>query len=167
MFLIVISALFGAMHVSAAIAYRRDAFDRGAVLRKLLDPAQCRFERRGPEGAWTWHLVQNPAPPEADVFHLTGSFINFAGICGLPFARLRSAIPEDLISGTTPEMARATMPAAACCVVLCHERLARKAFVCVGAHQTLTRRSGAPRACPRSGCPRPARGSGRRGGALL
>lgn len=72
MFLYVISSLFGLMHISAMIAYRRDAFDRSVVLRKLQDPQQCLFERHGPEGAWTWLLTQDAAPEGADVFHLAG-----------------------------------------------------------------------------------------------
>lgn len=96
-FLYLIAILFGVMHVGAALGYLRDKADRCSAIESLQAPGQCGFAER--EGAWTWFLVQDPL--EDDVFKVGGSFVNASGVIGLPFARLRMAIPEDLIPGNT------------------------------------------------------------------
>lgn len=92
------------MHVMAYVAYQRDLFDARMVLRKVLDAEQTKFEKRGPDGAWTWLLQQDPRPEGATVFQVSGSMINISGIIGLPYARLRAAIPESVLDGTTKLM---------------------------------------------------------------
>lgn len=62
-FFILVLILFGAMHLSALVAARRDAFDASVLRGKLLDPQECRFQMRG-EGdtaCWTWRLEQVPS----------------------------------------------------------------------------------------------------------
>lgn len=73
--------LFATMHIGAVIASRRDIYDRKVVFDKLMAPGPegCKFEQRGPDGAWTWLLQQDPLPQNSDVFQLTGSAINFSG----------------------------------------------------------------------------------------
>lgn len=104
MFLILVLALFVGMHVSALLAYLRDAADRKEVLRRALDPEQAGFKEQGPEKAWTWLLLQDVPPEGAEVFQLSGSFVNFAAICGLPYARLRASVPEEVLSGVVSHM---------------------------------------------------------------
>lgn len=104
MFLMMVCFLFGLMHVFAYAASRRDMFDRRVLRARLMDPAQCEFAERGGEGAWTWNLRQDPAADGAEVFQLTGSGVNFAGICGIPYARIRAAVPEDILAGKTQHM---------------------------------------------------------------
>ena len=115
-FLILVCALFGAMLLGAGLAGARDRLDSRVVLRKIKD-AKCGFEpavigadgkpgtpgekahghghAAGAGGAgsvWLWTLYQESL--DGDVFCVTGPIVNACGVIGIPFSRLRTAIPE-------------------------------------------------------------------------
>lgn len=92
------------MHLGAFIAAARDRQDSASVFAALLDPTQCGFEEQtvGGEPVWTWMLTQDAV--DDDIFRVTGPIVNFCGVVGLPFSRLRSSIPEDLLPGRTAAM---------------------------------------------------------------
>ena len=112
-FLIMICGLFGGMHLGAFFAYLLDQRDHHKTLTHLMvppgDPSgqSCGFQRLGPEGAWTWLLEQTGAGDgdgdgvasegTADhVYQVKGSFVEAAAVVGLPVARLRMGIPEEV-----------------------------------------------------------------------
>lgn len=63
--LLAVLFLFSIMHIGAWIAFRRGQYDGQVLRRKLMDPAQCKFEEAGSEGAWTWVLDQARQEPLA------------------------------------------------------------------------------------------------------
>lgn len=48
--------------------------------------------------------MQDEPPPGAEVFQVRGSAIAFAEACGLPWARIRASVPEELLAGRTKIM---------------------------------------------------------------
>ena len=92
---IVVIGLFGFMNVGAVIAFFLDASERKHTLARLL--CEDTGFREQPDGAWTWRIEQ--APMRSAVEAPRGSAMTLAGIFGLPFVRLRAAVPEDLFAG--------------------------------------------------------------------
>ena len=146
-FLYLVCAMFGAMHVAGAFAAVLDLRDRRGTLAVLQDERELGFVRYGPDGAWTWRLLQarsprfrangcQPLPPlrAASAYlarrpsrvqdplleplpgevesHVSGSLVAFASLVGLPYARVRSALPEDLLPGRIGAPRPATLLAA-------------------------------------------------------
>jgi hypothetical protein len=120
---IVVMALFGAMHIGAVVAFRQDAEQRLRLLSKLQLPdagfqetktgAWCGSRKAPPAGAlcmctpltpqpasarriWRFHLE----PLEQNVGTLSGSGVVLAARLGLPFARLRALLPDELMATT-------------------------------------------------------------------
>lgn len=66
---------------------------------------QLKTDRLGfiehPCGAWTWSFSQQPLPGPVGL--LSGGAVDVAGIVGVPFVRLRVALPEDLFPGVVAE----------------------------------------------------------------
>jgi hypothetical protein len=94
-FLCVICVLFGVMHLGAAVGVAMDAAAKRRVLTALLSDTFA-FEEH-PGGVWTWSLYQQPVV--ADFGAVVGPVVDLAGVIGIPFARLRCALPEELLGG--------------------------------------------------------------------
>lgn len=107
-FLYVVTVIFGCMHVCAALSLLLDRRDRAAALERLQDPDRMGFRQQGGDGGWleagrdrgvwTWALAQHPLVREADA--VRGPLVAFSGELGLPLARLRAFIPEDMLPGS-------------------------------------------------------------------
>lgn len=87
--------LFGLMLVVATLLHFQDRHGRHAMLRELMaaeGPNSCGF-RLGPGGEWLWAL---PTVSIDATGHLSGPFVSVSRLLGVPFARLRLAVPEEL-----------------------------------------------------------------------
>ena len=93
---ITVMCLFGAMLVGACIGCTMDEREKRKALHKLLQP-ECGFHL-GPEGEWLWHAVQEPLKDELG--RPEGTAVRLAAVFGMPFARLRAVLPEELFPGT-------------------------------------------------------------------
>ena len=98
-FLIMICGLFGGMHLGAFFAWLLDRQDHHNTISHLQapegDPKYCGFRKCGPEGAWTWHLLQTGVDGAGDIYAVQGTLVQAAAVIGLPAARLRMAIPDE------------------------------------------------------------------------
>ena len=97
--LIVVGSLFGAMCVGAATAAALDAAARRRALKRLTAPdGGCGFRvaRDGVTHLWRFHL--DPLPSE--IAAPSGAAVQIASVIGMPFARLRAAMPDEFF--TTP-----------------------------------------------------------------
>ena len=56
-------------------------------------------QREGGSGAWVWSFKQNPLSAGSSIGELSGGGVVMARLLGLPFVRLRVALPEDLFPG--------------------------------------------------------------------
>ena len=93
---IVVMSLFSVMNVGAIIAFFLDVQERRATIAKLLQPEMGFDELVG--GVWTWRCVQEPLTRA--VAAPAGSAMHLASVLGLPFVRLRAAIPECAFAGS-------------------------------------------------------------------
>jgi hypothetical protein len=91
----VVVSLFGFMNAGAAVAFFQDAAQRRATLAALQRP-EAGF-REMPGGVWLWSCEQ--APLDAAVAAPRGSALELAAQRGLPYVRLRAALPEQLMPG--------------------------------------------------------------------
>ena len=93
---IVVMVLFGFMQVGAVVALLTDMNDQRSTLKRLQAPDAGFCELS--DGTWVWRFEQEPlrSPVQAP----SGSAVVLAGVFGLPFIRLRAALPEALIAGT-------------------------------------------------------------------
>jgi hypothetical protein len=84
------------MNVGAAVGAAQDKRDRHKVVRKLRQP-EAGF-RQTEAGAWVWrfHLEQLADDIDAP----SGSAVRLAAILGMPFVRLRAALPDELLTTT-------------------------------------------------------------------
>jgi hypothetical protein len=94
----VVVGLFGIMHLGGAIAYVQDGAEQTRLLARLRDPALGFVAQGKHNGAWTWSFSQDPVTRELDVS--SGSAVLMARVLGMPFVRLRAAIPPELLPGT-------------------------------------------------------------------
>jgi hypothetical protein len=97
--LAVILALFVLAHAGAALGLRQERAGRIALLARLRAPELGFIEGAA---AWTWALEVTPATEE--VGPLRGSAVLLAAAIGVPFARLRCAIPEELLAGAPAQL---------------------------------------------------------------
>ncbi len=95
----VVVGLFGSMHVGAAVGVVQDRVEKKAHLARLKADAVGFAEQ--PCGAWTWQFEQRPL--SLDLGPVPGNMLELARVVGIPFARLRCAIPEELCSGVTAQ----------------------------------------------------------------
>ena len=93
---IAVISLFCGMHVGAGIAVMQGAAQRRRLLSKLQLP-ECGFEVTN-GGAWIWKFHLDP--PTDNIDSLSGSGVVLAARMGLPFARLRASIPDELMVTT-------------------------------------------------------------------
>lgn len=90
------------MHAGALVARAFDRADAARFLHSVLDPYSGFCHRPfGDLGdlAWTWSFEQDRMGGKADAFRVKGPLVNFSGAVGLPFARLRLMLPEELMPG--------------------------------------------------------------------
>ena len=92
---IVVVSLFGFMNAGAVFAFYEDVKERRATLAALQSPA-AGF-RELPCGTWVWACEQTPLDGLVAAPH--GSAFELATVFGLPFVRLRAALPEELLPG--------------------------------------------------------------------
>lgn len=79
------------MNLGAAFGFFLDAHDKKIVATRLHDPA-CGY-RVADDGAWLWRFGLEPLP---DVLAPpSGPAVQLALVLGLPFARLRAALPDE------------------------------------------------------------------------
>lgn len=97
-FFILVCCLFGALHLGWLVAFWMDRRDRRKIEKEIFDPAKCGFALEGE--AWTWSLTQEPHSDP--VLPVKGTAVNFCACLGVPYARIRSAIPEDLLDTVAP-----------------------------------------------------------------
>ena len=94
---IVVASLFGGMCVGAAVAAALDVSERRRVVSRLTAPnGGCgyRLAKDGDTRLWRFHL--DPLPFE--IAAPTGTAVQLASIIGLPFARLRAALPDEFFT---------------------------------------------------------------------
>jgi hypothetical protein len=96
----VLAVLFAAMCGAAYLLSVRDTFDGTVLLARILSPELgCRMvcadgsADTEEEPLWTWRFSQ--APLENVVDGVRGSFVELAGLMGMPVVRLAAAIPEQ------------------------------------------------------------------------
>jgi sugar lactone lactonase YvrE len=92
---IAVIALFGAMHVGAAVGIYEDTSERREVLALAFAP-ECGFAEAS-DGAWTWTLADSALfetlePPR-------GSAVTMCSLFGFPLIRLRLALPFEMWPG--------------------------------------------------------------------
>ena len=94
MLFIVVITLFGVMCLGAAVGFAMDMRDRRAYVRRLQDPnvGYCVSDN----GTWLWRFTLSPLRGEIDAPH--GSAIALTGLLGIPTARLRAALPDEMLS---------------------------------------------------------------------
>ena len=88
--------MFAAMNVGALGALVLDVRERRATLARLMRPESGFAELPG--GVWVWRCAQEPLARAVQA--PTGSAVQLAAVFGLPFVRLRAALPEALFSGS-------------------------------------------------------------------
>ena len=93
LFIVVIS-LFGSLHIGAGVAYVMDRREKESVAERLLNPA-CGY-RVADDGAWLWRFGLDPLPGEIAAPH--GPAVMLSEVLGIPFARLRAALPDELLN---------------------------------------------------------------------
>jgi len=84
------------MNVGAVVNFWQDMAERRSTLARLQTPEAGFCEL--PDGTWVWRCVQEPLASAVQA--PSGSAVVLAGIFGLPFVRLRAALPEALFAGT-------------------------------------------------------------------
>ena len=88
--------LFTFMNGGAVIGYYQDASERKRTLHTLLQPALGFTELPG--DLWTWRCTQSPLTRAVQA--PAGSAALLARVLGLPWVRLRCALPELLLPGS-------------------------------------------------------------------
>lgn len=88
--------MFFTMNIGALAGYFIDKAERRSVLLRLRT-TKAGFSEL-PNGLWTWSCVQNQLTQ--DVQTPTGSAWELCSIFGLPFVRLRAALPQELFDGS-------------------------------------------------------------------
>ncbi len=95
--IIAVASMFGAMCIGAGIAAAMDAAARRRAFKRLTaSNGGCGFRlaRDGITRLWRFHL--DPLPSE--IAAPSGSAVQIASVIGLPFARLRAAMPDEYFS---------------------------------------------------------------------
>jgi hypothetical protein len=91
---IVVIVLFAAMHIGALLGWLLDLRHRRTVLARLQAPDTGHSVTK--DGTWLWRF--HIAPLTDELAAPSGSAVVLAEIMGLPFARLRVCIPDELLS---------------------------------------------------------------------
>jgi hypothetical protein len=96
---IVVITLFGCMHIGAACGLWIDLSTSHATMKRLCSPS-AGFVKT-PDGVWTWrvHHEEMVKPVDAP----KGSALELAEELAFPFARLRVALPTELLPGNVAQ----------------------------------------------------------------
>jgi hypothetical protein len=89
---IVVIVLFGVMNIGALVGHAIDTRDRKRFVQALQRP-EVGFRVVG--DAWLWRFSLDPL--KADVGAPTGPAVDITAMLGLPFARVRAALPDELL----------------------------------------------------------------------
>jgi hypothetical protein len=84
------------MNIGAAVGAAQDARERHKVVRKLREPEAG--YRQTEAGAWLWRFHLEPLQDDIDA--PSGSAVRLTAILGMPFVRLRAALPDELLTTT-------------------------------------------------------------------
>jgi hypothetical protein len=99
--LIVVATLFGAMILGAALGWALDARERHAFVAQLQRP-EVGFRAVGDKekgaGAWLWAFRMEPLTEGDELARPSGTAVALASLLGVPHARLRLALPDELLS---------------------------------------------------------------------
>ena len=93
---IVVIALFGIMHFFAFLGVVVDESAKRKTMKQLKLP-EFGFEETL-SGVWTWRLFQHHMQKAVDAPR--GSAVELASVLAFPFARLRVALPSEMLPGT-------------------------------------------------------------------
>jgi hypothetical protein len=96
---VTVMVLFGGMCCGAIMGAVLDRNERKSLLTRL-QQAECGF-RSGPGGSWLWRLEQDPLGAELGKPH--GTAMQLSAVFGMPFMRLRLALPEAMLPGAIAE----------------------------------------------------------------
>jgi len=91
---IIVIVLFGMMNLGAALGFWLDRGERAGVNEKLCDE-RCGF-RVADDGAWLWRFGLDEL--EHELSAPTGPAVELAAVFGMPFARLRAALPDEFFT---------------------------------------------------------------------
>jgi len=89
--------LFGVMNVGAVIGVWMDMGQRKSALAAFQRP-ELGFTEHPDGELWTWRCTQEPM--DCAVGAPAGTAVQLANALGVPFARLRAAVPEALVAGS-------------------------------------------------------------------
>ena len=92
----VVIGLFGLMHVGAAVGRVQDGAEQRSAVAQLRSRSLGFAAQKG--GAWTWRCTQDAVSSERQ--GNSGSLVELARLVGMPYIRLRAAIPEALLPGS-------------------------------------------------------------------
>jgi hypothetical protein len=92
----VVIGLFGLMHVGALVGRVQDGVEQSASLAHLRSRSLGFTAQKG--GAWTWRCTQDAV--SAHGHGTRGSLVELARLIGMPYIRLRAALPEALLPGS-------------------------------------------------------------------
>lgn len=96
---ILVFSFFGSMVVAACVAFALDERERRRAIDRMKS-ADCGFSLPGGD-VWLWRWPQETFAGE--VGRLRGAAVRAAQVVGLPWVRLRCAVPEEFLSGTVAE----------------------------------------------------------------
>jgi hypothetical protein len=91
---IVVIVLFGIMNIGAVIGFILDSRQRNSFFERLKMP-DVGFHTEGADDAvWLWRFSLDPL--FAEIGAPTGTAVALTGLLGLPLARLRAALPDEV-----------------------------------------------------------------------
>jgi hypothetical protein len=92
----VVIGLFGLMHVGALVGRVQDGTEQSSTMAQLRSRSLGFAAQKG--GAWAWRCTQDAVSAERQ--GNSGSLVELARLIGMPYIRLRAAIPEALLPGS-------------------------------------------------------------------
>ena len=92
----VVLILFGLMNGGAALGCALDARARADVVRRLRQPEAGFFSPPGDPDCWVWRFTLDPLQDDIDA--PSGSAVVLSAILGVPYVRLRAALPDEMVS---------------------------------------------------------------------
>ena len=97
----VLLGLFCGMNVGAVIGYFIDSSQQRSTLHRLQRTGTGFRKLHAGGEVWTWTCVQNPLKHELET--PSGSAWELCSVFGMPFVRLRAALPEECFAGSMGE----------------------------------------------------------------
>jgi hypothetical protein len=90
----VVIVLFGIMNLGAAVGFVLDSRQRAHFFERL-QAEEVGFRTEGADGAtWVWRFALDPL--YAEIGAPTGTAVALTALLGLPLARLRAALPDEV-----------------------------------------------------------------------